>query len=74
MDARPSINAKANSMTGGGTENTDYYENVSLVFCNIENIHRVRDSLNALEQAVYKSNTKAHSLFSNGYRADQVCG
>jgi hypothetical protein len=41
-DARPYLNALANKMKGAGFENTDYYKNSEISFCEIENIHFVR--------------------------------
>jgi hypothetical protein len=45
-DARPYINALANKMKGMGFENTDNYKNAQLIFCDIENIHCVRQAYN----------------------------
>lgn len=40
------MNALANRVTSGGYENTrDYYKNCEIVFCDIDNIHAVRDSM-----------------------------
>ncbi len=52
-DARPYINALANrvnditksKLKGAGFENTDYYKNTAIQFCEIDNIHAVRNSL-----------------------------
>jgi len=44
-DARSFVNALANRVNNGGYENTkDYYKTSEIVFCDIENIHVVRDS------------------------------
>jgi myotubularin-related protein 1/2 len=43
-DARSWIAAKGNMLTGKGTENLSYYKNCELVFLDIENIHKVRES------------------------------
>lgn len=43
-DARPYLSAFANKMKGAGFENTDYYRNSEIYFCEIENIHFVRAS------------------------------
>jgi len=46
-DARSYINALANKVMNGGFENTkDYYRDCELVFCDIDNIHAVRDAIN----------------------------
>lgn len=50
FDARPYLNAVANKANGGGFENVGHYENTELVFCDIDNIHAVRNSLNKLQQ------------------------
>jgi protein tyrosine phosphatase len=40
------LNALANRVTTGGYENTrDYYKGCEIVFCDIENIHAVRESI-----------------------------
>ena len=41
-DARPYLNAFANKVKGAGFENTDYYKNSEICFCEIENIHFVK--------------------------------
>lgn len=43
-DARPKINAIANSLKGAGFENTSNYKNSQIFFCNIDNIHAVKNS------------------------------
>lgn len=50
LDARPSVNAKANRAKGGGYED---YPRCELKFLNIENIHVVRESLKRLKDACY---------------------
>uniref|UniRef100_A0A914MLM1 Myotubularin phosphatase domain-containing protein n=1 Tax=Meloidogyne incognita TaxID=6306 RepID=A0A914MLM1_MELIC len=50
LDARPSINAKANRANGGGYEN---YSNCQLKFMDIQNIHVVRESLKKLKDACF---------------------
>ena len=47
-DCRPKLNAMANRLNGGGYENMDHYDNVDLTFCEIDNIHKARNSLNSL--------------------------
>lgn len=48
-DARSYINAMANRLNKGGFENTkDYYTNCSIVFCDIDNIHKVRDAISKM--------------------------
>ena len=43
-DARSWVAAKANMLKGKGAENSAYYKNCEIVFLDIENIHKVRDS------------------------------
>ena len=47
-DCRPKLNAMANRLNGGGYENMDHYDNVDLTFCEIDNIHKARNSLNGM--------------------------
>ena len=44
-DARSYLTAYANKVKNGGFENTDYYNDCQIVFCDIENIHAVRDAM-----------------------------
>jgi myotubularin-related protein 1/2 len=48
MDMRPRASAMANRTGGYGYENTAYYPGTTLQFCNIGNIHAVRDSYQKL--------------------------
>jgi myotubularin-related protein 1/2 len=50
MDARPHLNAVANTLMGAGYEREGVYENCKRKFLNIENIHVMRTSLNKLRQ------------------------
>jgi hypothetical protein len=43
-DARPYLNALANRFKGAGFENTDNYKNTEICFCEIDNIHCVRNA------------------------------
>lgn len=48
-DARSMINAFANRFNKGGYENVkDYYTNCSIVFCDIDNIHGVREAISKM--------------------------
>lgn len=53
-DARPKANAVANTAMGYGYELVQHYSNCSLTFCDIENIHVMRNSLAKLRDAVHK--------------------
>jgi len=44
LDLRPKTSAIANRTGGYGYENTSYYTGSSLTFCNVGNIHAVRDA------------------------------
>jgi myotubularin-related protein 1/2 len=44
FDARSWVAANANMLNGKGTENVKWYRNIELVFLDIDNIHKVRDS------------------------------
>jgi hypothetical protein len=43
-DARPYFNAQANRFKGAGFENIDNYHRAEICFCEIDNIHSVRNS------------------------------
>lgn len=50
-DARSYLNALANKVMSGGFENTkDYYRDCDLVFCDIDNIHAVRDAITKVHE------------------------
>lgn len=50
FDARPKTSATGNRVRGGGYEDERYYKNMNLVFCGINNIHKVRSSHSSLQQ------------------------
>ncbi|KAI5089682.1 myotubularin-related protein 2 [Silurus meridionalis] len=62
FDARPSSNATANKMKGGGYESEDAYQNAELVFLDIHNIHVMRESLRKLKEVVYPNIEESHWL------------
>ena len=47
-DCRPKLNAFVNRVGGGGYEKAEDYENATLYFCEIDNIHKARKALNSL--------------------------
>lgn len=49
FDARPKLNATANQAAGKGYEMSFAYKNCNILFMNIDNIHVMRKSLDALE-------------------------
>jgi myotubularin-related protein 1/2 len=51
LDARKMIAATGNQVQGKGTEVIGNYSHCELTYCNIENIHTMRDSVNALGAA-----------------------
>ena len=62
IDARPAINAKANQALGKGVENEKNYENASVLFMDIPNIHAVRKSIEVLEDSLYDENKSANGI------------
>ncbi|KAH8826937.1 protein-tyrosine phosphatase-like protein [Flagelloscypha sp. PMI_526] len=52
IDARPTVNAFANSAKGAGTENMDHYKEGKKAYLGIDNIHQMRDSLNKVVEAL----------------------
>ena len=48
FDCRPKLNAFVNRVGGGGYEKEKDYDNASLFFCEIDNIHKARKALNSL--------------------------
>ena len=52
LDCRPRLNAFANQIGGKGTELKRFYPFCEVHFLDIDNIHVVRNSLNALEKVV----------------------
>ena len=63
FDARPYYNALANRVNGGGFENTKHYSNVSLNFCEIENIHKARNSIKNLYQVCLNNKIMSNIKF-----------
>ncbi|EAL71986.1 hypothetical protein DDB_G0269272 [Dictyostelium discoideum AX4] len=55
IDARPKLNAYANTANGAGFENIHNYPNCKLVFMNIPNIHVIRKSLEKLTSSMRSS-------------------
>ena len=64
MDARPSVNAKANKARGGGFETEEGYPNAELVFLDIHNIHVMRESARKLQELCYPGMEDSHWLSS----------
>ena len=47
-DCRPKLNAFVNRVGGGGYEKEGDYDNATLYFCEIDNIHKARKALNGM--------------------------
>ena len=47
-DCRPKLNAFVNRVGGGGYEKEGDYDNATLYFCEIDNIHKARKALNGI--------------------------
>lgn len=56
VDARSRIAANANMAAGKGTEDISLYANTDMIFCDIDNIHAVRNSLVAFAELIYPNN------------------
>nr|CCA14476.1 myotubularinlike protein putative [Albugo laibachii Nc14] len=55
LDARKPIATKGNRLKGKGVENSQHYDNATVEFLGIANIHKMRDSLDALKLLVSPS-------------------
>ena len=53
MDARPRANAVANIVNGGGYELESNYDNIDFFFCDIHNIHVMRESLRKVKEVCF---------------------
>ena len=68
FDCRPKINGQANFAKGGGYEKSEMYQEkdsagesssfIALLFCDIENIHEMRNSLRNVEEALNQTDKK----------------
>jgi myotubularin-related protein 6/7/8 len=50
FDARPKLSAQGNKFKGGGFEDLRNYRNASLEFCDIDNIHDVREAFKKMSK------------------------
>ena len=66
-DARPKLNAMANKLKGGGYENPNNYPkiNMEVIFCDIPNIHAVRNSYEKLLTNISYIPENDYSAISN---------
>lgn len=67
VDARPLLNATANQAVGKGTESEKFYENTSVIFMDIPNIHAIRKSHEQLEEACLDENNWLAKLDSSNW-------
>jgi len=66
IDCRPWKNALANVAKGGGYEHTEYYTSANPVhFANIDNIHAVRTSFEALKNLIDRSSFPSEQDYMN---------
>ncbi|KAG6832072.1 hypothetical protein H0H92_005494 [Tricholoma furcatifolium] len=72
IDARPTVNAVANSAKGAGTENMDHYKEGKKVYLGIDHIHAMRESLGKLVDALREADSLLASI--NTDLPDQVSG
>jgi hypothetical protein len=67
IDCRPQINAMANQANGKGFEQEHRYENISVQWMDIDNIHVVRQSLHLLEELCAKRSGWLAGLNNSGW-------
>ena len=60
LDARGKVAATLNMAMGKGTEDVSYYPQTELIFCNIDNIHVMRNSAWAMADALSASAAYSH--------------
>lgn len=70
IDARPTVNAVANTAKGAGTENMDYYKEGKKVYLGIDHIHTMRESLAKVVEALRDADQLLASI--NQSLPDQV--
>ncbi|KAF9532181.1 protein-tyrosine phosphatase-like protein [Crepidotus variabilis] len=72
IDARPTVNAVANTAKGAGTENMDYYKDSKKIYLGIDHIHAMRDSLAKVVEALKEADQLLSSI--NNDLNDRVSG
>ncbi|KAG6861532.1 hypothetical protein C0995_015265 [Termitomyces sp. Mi166 len=70
IDARPTVNAVANSAKGAGTENMDHYKDSKKVYLGIDHIHTMRESLGKVVEALREADSVLASIKTD--LSDQV--
>lgn len=58
IDARKPIATKGNRLKGKGVENSQHYDNATIEFMGIANIHKMRESMDALKSLVSPSSVE----------------
>ena len=72
IDARPTVNAVANTAKGAGTENMDYYKESKKVYLGIDHIHAMRESIGKVVEALREADQLLASI--NNDLPDSVPG
>ena len=62
IDARPTVNAVANTAKGAGTENMDYYKDSKKVYLGIDHIHAMRESIGKVVEALREADQLLASI------------
>lgn len=70
IDARPTVNAMANTAKGAGSENMDHYKDGKKAYLGIDHIHAMRDSLAKVVEALQEADNLLASI--NSDLSDQV--
>ena len=65
IDARPSVNAVANTAKGAGTENMDYYKESKKIYLGIDHIHAMRESIGKVVEALREADQLLASINSD---------
>ena len=66
-DCRPYLAAMANKLKGAGYENVETYKNAELFFCEIDNIHTARNSLNKIYSLLKNENFYMNKKFLTNF-------
>jgi len=72
IDARPTVNAVANTAKGAGTENMDYYKESKKIYLGIDHIHAMRESIGKVVEALREADQLLASI--NNDLPDTVSG
>lgn len=65
IDARPTVNAVANTAKGAGTENMEYYKEGKKIYLGIDHIHAMRESLAKVVEALREADQLLASINSD---------